>query len=508
MNQRAVLLGLVLLGGSVLDSGCASPCAGTSGSCLALEVTGSVTGDLTISLQRETAPGASELKMGMRLPGVSLPRWLRIVPPPGWQSSQVRSVQARLTEESGGGSVYESSTLLQWPDGEHITEHIALTDITRPESVSDNGLPDSADMGSPDLRAPFSLVAVPSQLSGLGFLDIKAADLATARPWHIATANAAANTISLVRISSGGSVELAGTPTRVGDNPSSIAAFDLDKDGTVDLAVLSQQARTVNFVKVQPDGSLSLPKQVWDLAGTMHAPADPHVANLVDDGAPDLAMVNGAADGAVLVLAGSQVSGPLGGAMHVYSTAGAGPAALVLGDFQSDGWLDLVVANRDSNEVRILRNTTGVIGSAELLDRGQRPIALAVGMLDRDAWPDLAVAYSGGAPLLRVLNNRGDGSFRLGVDLPLPQAPLALAAVDVDQDGSVDIAVLLDGDPGGILIFPGPFPGPAAAGWQFSTSGKQPSAWMVGDLNRDGAPDFLVAHRGSAQVQSLLTLRK
>ena len=83
-----------------------------------------------------------------------------------------------------------------------------------------------------------------------------------------------------------------------------------------------------------------------------------------------------------------------------------GVAALVTGDWDSDGDLDLAVANFSSNSITVLRNNG--TGSFSLLSAvgGQIGInALAAGDWDGNGYLDLAAADSG-SDIVYILTNQ------------------------------------------------------------------------------------------------------
>jgi hypothetical protein len=67
--------------------------------------------------------------------------------------------------------------------------------------------------------------------------------------------------------------------------------------------------------------------------------------------------------------------------------------------------------------------------------------------IDNDGWIDLAaIVETSAGPRVRVLRNRGDGSFEdvshaLGLDSVTLHAPRGLIAADVDGDGAADLIV-------------------------------------------------------------------
>ena len=80
--------------------------------------------------------------------------------------------------------------------------------------------------------------------------------------------------------------------------------------------------------------------------------------------------------------------------------------------------------------------------------------------------------------------------------------PAALAAVDMNNDGNIDLVVANSGG-GNVSVFQGNGDGTFAAHLDYP-AGNQPSSVAVGDLNHDGLPDLVVANQGDNTVSVLL----
>jgi hypothetical protein len=121
---------------------------------------------------------------------------------------------------------------------------------------------------------------------------------------------------------------------------------------------------------------------------------------------------------------------------------------------------------------------------------------LAHGDWNGDGTPDLATA---GYATLAILV--GDGTLRFGaatlLSLPAGAAVNALAAADLDLDSDLDLATV-NGSTNNVSVFlnsGGTFTGPT----NFAV-GSGPRAAVVGDFNRDGAPDLLTTTQGAFLV--------
>jgi hypothetical protein len=181
------------------------------------------------------------------------------------------------------------------------------------------------------------------------------------------------------------------------------------------------------------------------------------------------------------------------------------PSAVATGDFNSDGKLDLVVANKASNDLTILLgNGDGTfIPAASRITVGSSPDAIAVADFNRDGRLDLAVANYGDGTVTILLGN-GDGTFTpAGSPVVVGGGPIALAMGDFNADGKLDLAVvnyssnsltiLLGNGDGGFTAVP---TSPATL--------TGPISVAVGDFNGDGMLDLTVGNSGDAAVSILL----
>ncbi len=121
-------------------------------------------------------------------------------------------------------------------------------------------------------------------------------------------------------------------------------------------------------------------------------------------------------------------------------------------DFNKDGWMDLVFTHAGAPGVTLWKNVAGPKNIGRGFERVTLPIANATGGwgltaldYDNDGWMDLAVLVETKAgPELRVLRNRGDGSFEdvsraLGLDKVKLTKPRGLIAVE--ENGAASLLV-------------------------------------------------------------------
>jgi len=123
-------------------------------------------------------------------------------------------------------------------------------------------------------------------------------------------------------------------------------------------------------------------------------------------------------------------------------------------DYNKDGWMDIAVTHGGAPGLTLWRNVEGPEHIGRRFERVQLPLndalrawGLTAIDIDNDGWIDLAaiVETKAGAEV-RVFRNRGDGNFEdvsraLGLDAVNLQSPRGLIAADVDGDGATDLIV-------------------------------------------------------------------
>jgi hypothetical protein len=128
--------------------------------------------------------------------------------------------------------------------------------------------------------------------------------------------------------------------------------------------------------------------------------------------------------------------------------AGSEPQGLAVGDFNSDGILDLVVV--DEGQVGIaLGNGDGTFQEPVYFKTVSSYAHVTVADLNMDGTPDLVVPISGGLDLL--LGN-GDGTFQPHNEIGMSDNAYVVAVGDFNKDGIPDIAAANNGT---LMFLPG-----------------------------------------------------
>src|SRR5262249_3495487 len=133
---------------------------------------------------------------------------------------------------------------------------------------------------------------------------------------------------------------------------------------------------------------------------------------------------------------------------------------------------------------------------------GQSPVAVVVGDFNKDGKLDLAVLVAlpqVGANAAEVLLGNGDGTFKPGVNFAVGNGATSLAVGDLNGDGTLDLATA---DSTGISVLLGKSDGSFQSATH-SAAGNTPHSLVLGDFNNDGKLDAAVAN---SQLQSFSVL--
>lgn len=336
----------------------------------------------------------------------------------------------------------------------------------------------------------------------------------------------------------------------VGLEPSLVAIADFNGDGNPDLAVVNQGGHTLSILLGNGDGTFQ-PRMDFDPGGTPYSVA---VGDFNRDGKRDLAVAN-RSENAVNIFLGNG-DGTFQPPVN-YAT-GRYPVFVTVGDFRRDGKLDLATANPGSTSISVLLgNGDGTFQNHVDYETGRitgrLPLFIAVGDFNNDGYPDLVAAsiahfdlcvflgkgdgtfrphlnnYSGQNPygvavgdfngdgnadlvapnyyglsngMVSVLLGNGNGTFQGNVQYPAGPATFNIAVSDFNGDGKLDIVT---GGTDSIDILLGNGDGTFRTPMDYLV-GSEPISVAVADLNHDGAPDIVTANNNGSTVSVLLNI--
>ncbi len=227
-------------------------------------------------------------------------------------------------------------------------------------------------------------------------------------------------------------------------------------------------------------------------------------ADLDNDGLLDLVSAN-YSSGTVSVLLGN---GNLTFQEASSYTSGSGPRDIAIADYNGDQYLDLAVANWSEGSISVLINNGNATFAAPVKypaiqshDHGtNRPLKLAAGDFNGDGYPDIVVpltdeivegAYSSDRIIL--LMNNGDGTFAGARNFNYyglnPQDPNSVCTGDFNRDGYLDFAALFL--MGGVRVYYGNGEsGFSSSSYSVGSPGTYYYDIFTSDLDGDGDLDF------------------
>jgi tetratricopeptide (TPR) repeat protein len=248
------------------------------------------------------------------------------------------------------------------------------------------------------------------------------------------------------------------------NKPTGITFVDYDHDGDLDLFLTGAPLKDGDVPNVlwRNNGNKTFTEWTADTGlGGAGKTASVILTDFNNDRAVDLAVTGatcGGADAACAATAPILFVNPREGKypqQALYEgeklTATEGIAVL---DYNKDGWMDIAVTHAGAPGLTLWRNVAGPQNVGRRFERVELPLSGATrgwGVtavdIDNDGWIDLAaIVETSDGPRVKVFRNKGDGSFedvssRLGLDSLHLKDPRGLIAADVDGDGAPDLIV-------------------------------------------------------------------
>ena len=220
--------------------------------------------------------------------------------------------------------------------------------------------------------------------------------------------------------------------------------------------------------------------------------ASVEVADLNNDGRPDMAVANTTDSNVTILLnQGNRKFKPAAGSPFY---AGNAPNDIAFADCNKDGYTDMILANHERKHLTVLLGN----GSGQFAPAPHSPFAVAVkphthgvaaADFNGDGKIDI-VTDSWGVDSIVVLSGDGQGNFRNPVFYATGKHPYQRVRVaDFNKDSLPDI-VGSDLDANDVMILPGNKKGSFSA--HFFAAGNTPFGVAVGDVNADGNLDLAV----------------
>ena len=284
-------------------------------------------------------------------------------------------------------------------------------------------------------------------------------------------------------------------------DPTRMLTRDVNQDGKMDLLVNSLSSSQIHLLLSDPDKGF----RNSGIIATGPSPGAFATGTLNPGDELDLVVSTSASNEA-----GERFSGltlHLGREDIIFDSSihygdGVDSSAMVVGDLNQDGLLDMVSADALAGDVLVfLQDKYRGFVLSDRLDVAPNPSVLSLRDFNGDGFLDIAV---GDSELNKVFVHRGDGKgdFQSPSSFSSGKGLSALRSIDLNEDNNQDLAIALSRENAVGLYF-GKGTGKFKRAVKYAV-GKKPKFIFLRDVNSDGRADVLTVNRQSKDISILL----
>ena len=225
--------------------------------------------------------------------------------------------------------------------------------------------------------------------------------------------------------------------------PKSVAIADLNNDGYADI-VAPNFGATGTGNTISSLSGLGGTQFTLDPYTTVSGASGLYAITVMDfnfDGYTDAA-ITGRTSNTLTTMLGAAVSAPI----STNYTIGTTPEHVMLGDWNNDDILDIIVSNKGSASISILLGDVQTSAFSPpttiTLPLGtETPLGLAIGDVDGDFINDIVVADPVNNQIL-LLKNDGTGNVASFSTYAVPNSPIDVKLADINNDGKLDVVTI------------------------------------------------------------------
>ena len=295
--------------------------------------------------------------------------------------------------------------------------------------------------------------------------------------------------------------EQATSSIEIGSLPIGTAVGDFNQDNQLDIVTINWNGNGISILLGYPNKTFSSPTSFSTGQGS--SPSAIKIRDMNNDeyldiivslyGTSNVVVFYGLGDGTFLL-----------GKLQSTGTNSA-VWALDVGDFNSDSYFDIVVANMQTKNIGIfISDNFDPFGSLTTYSTGDgsQPHSVAIADCNNDHRMDIIVTKYGTNSIGIFLAAADVGRYNDMIDYSTgtDSAPYGVTTTDLNNDGNIDIIVANSGT-NEILILLGHGNGSFADGLRYTTGSlSNPYSVAVSDFNNDTMIDISVANYGASNI--------